>query len=622
MHLAVTLCALVASVLAVTALSRRFDLPGPLVLIAVGIVASYLPFIPDVHLSAEVVLVGLLPPLLYAAALQTSLVDFYANKNVILLLSIGLVIFTTLGVGVVVHWLLPDLAWAACFAIGAVVAPPDAVAATAIGRRIGLPRRIVTILEGESLLNDATALVALQTAIAATVAWQEVSLRFAVAAGGGVLVGLVTFVVVGKVRRHVTDPLLDSGLSFLTPFAAYVAAEELHVAEGMHGSGVLAVVIAGLLLGHRAPILQSAQSRIAERTNWRSIAFLLEGAVFLLIGLQARGIVQAVGGGEVGYGRVAAVCGMTLLAVIVLRCVWVLGARTLLLRPRGEAGGTSGPPLTYTLLLGWAGMRGVVTLAAAFVIPEETPHRDVLLLIAFTVTAGTLFLQGLSLPWVARALRVPSPDAAADALARANLLHQASQAGLALLDRTTEEDPHGILEMIRERVRRRDYAAWERIGGSSVETPSEAYARWRRQMIDAERGRVLQIRSTGAVPHEVVEEVLAMLDVEESMLDHSERTQQRLHAQAGHADEGACEHLRHGYPPVEPGTPEGCEECLAIGSGWVHLRMCLTCGHVGCCDSSPHQHATKHFDETKHPVVRSFESGESWRWCFVDEVTG
>ena len=371
-----------------------------------------------------VVLVGLLPPLLYSASLNTSLVDFNANRRPILLLSVGLVVATTLGVGVVAHWLVPDLSWGLSFAIGAVVAPPDAVAATAIGRRIGLPRRIVTILEGESLLNDATALVALRTALASTVAYQLLARDFVVAAGGGVLVGLVVFVVVGKVRRRLTDPLLDSGLSFITPFAAYVAAEEIHA------SGVIAVVVAGLLLGHKAPILQTAQSRIQERMNWNTIAFLLEGGVFLLIGLQARSIITNVGSEDVTLQRVVVVCAAVLLAVIVIRLVWVFAARYLLIRPGPDPVTRRRPPWTYTFLIGWAGMRGVVTLAAAFVIPPGTPHRELLLLVAFTVTAGTLFLQGLSLPWLARRLRVPSPDPLADALARANLLQQASQAGL------------------------------------------------------------------------------------------------------------------------------------------------------------------------------------------------
>lgn len=455
MDLVTTLVALVATVLATTAVCNRLDLSSPLVLIVVGIVGSYLPFIPEIQLHPEVVLLGLLPPLLYAAALQTSLVDFNANRRPILLLSVGLVVFTTVGVAVLVHGLIDDLGWAGSFAIGAVVAPPDAIAASAIGRRIGLPRRIVTILEGESLLNDATALVALRTAVAAmaaAVSWQEVGRDFVVAAGGGVLVGLVFFLGIALVRKHVTDPVLDSGLSFATPFAAYIAAEEIHA------SGVISVVIAGLLLGHKAPIIQVAQSRIAERMNWRSIAFLLEGGVFLLIGLQARSIIRDAGDDDLGGWRIAGICALVLVAVIVLRLVWVFVSRYVLIRPGPDETGRV-PPWTYTFLIGWAGMRGVVTLAAAFVIPDDLPHREVLLLIAFTVTAGTLFLQGLSLPWVARTLRVPSPDPGADALARANLLHQASLAGLAKLENLEEEDPHDVSETIRDRVARRDYAA-------------------------------------------------------------------------------------------------------------------------------------------------------------------
>jgi Na+/H+ antiporter len=610
----------------VTALCRRFNRASPLVLIAVGIVASYLPYIPEVQLTSDVVLLGLLPPLLYSAALNTSLVDFRANRRPILLLSVGLVVFTTLGTGVLVHLLLPELPWWAAFAIGAVVAPPDAVAATAIGRRIGLPRGIVTVLEGESLLNDATALVALRTAIAAAASVPavgpglvaDIGLDFLVAAGGGLLVGLAVTFVVGKVRRRLTDPLLDSGLSFLTPFAAYVAAEQIH------GSGVIAVVVAGLLLGHKAPILQTAQSRITERTNWSSIAFLLESAVFLLIGLQARwiigGVAGDVAGGELSVGRIVALCAGVLVGVIVLRLVWTFVNRVLLMRGLDV-------PYAYTLIVGWAGMRGVVTLAAAFVIPENTPYRGVLLLIAFTVTAGTLFLQGLTLPWIARRFEVPPPDPAADALARATLLNQATQAGLAALEEMREDDPHDVDAQLRARMELRDFAAWEQLGAGGAETPAETYARRRRTLIDIERSRVLEARDTGTVPHEVVAQVLSMLDVEESMLDYSQRERSRLHgagvlyAQAVELDE--CEHLQElKRPAADPQTPGECAACMRDGTSWVHLRLCLTCGTVSCCDSSPQRHANVHFEETGHPVMRSAEPGEKWRWCFVDRLTG
>ena len=625
MHTVVLLVGIAAVVVVVAAVCAKLDLPSPLVLILVGVAGSYLPFVPDVVLEPEVVLFGLLPPLLYAAALQTSLVDFNANRRPILLLSVGLVVITTFGVAVVVHALLPGVGWAAALAIGAVVAPPDAVAATTIGRRIGLPRRVVTILEGESLLNDATALVALNTAIAAIVSWKVVGADFAIAALGGVAVGLAFYVVIGFARKHVTETTLDTALGLLTPFAAFVAAEEIgfptsegHVA---HPSGVVAVVVAGLLLGHRSAVLQNAQSRIAERLNWRSIQFLLESAVFLLIGLQARDVIANAFGAEASTTRILVLCTATLLAVVAIRMVWVFFSRYALVRPGPDDSGKP-PPWTFTFVLGWAGMRGVVTLAAAFVIPPETPFRDVLLLIAFFVTAGTLLLQGASLPWVARRLRVPSPDPAADALMRANLLHQASQAGLARLDDLAADDPHEVATTIRDRVRRRDFAAWERVGPAGEENPSETYNRWRREMIDVERGRVLEVRSTGTVPHEVIDEVLAMLDVEESMLDHSSAERDRVRAATAVAFEGGCEHLRQSREPVEPDSAGECTDCLREGTTWVHLRMCVICGHIACCDSSPQRHASVHHEHTGHEVMRSAEPGEDWRWCFVDQITG
>ena len=626
MHIALGLVLLVVTVVAGSALARRVDLPAPVLLVAVGALGSVLPGVPEVQLTAELVLVGLLPPLLYNAALQTSLVDFAAHRRSILSLSIGLVAFTAAGVAVVVHALLPDIGWPMAFALGAVVAPPDAVAATAIGRRIGLPRRTVAILEGESLLNDATALVALKTAILAGAGAATVlgtGLDFVRTAVGGVVCGVLVFLVVGRVRRHLTDPVLDTSVSFITPFIAYVAAEELHA------SGVLAVVIAGLLLGHRAPVLQTAPSRIAERLNWRTISFLLENAVFLLIGLQAETVLAGVADSPVGTSRIALLCLAVLVAVIVLRMVWVFPARYLL-TPGGTGPGQR-PPWTYTALIGWAGMRGVVTLAAAFVIPAGTEHREVLLLVAFAVTAGTLVLHGLTLPWVARRLRVPAPDPREDALVRAELLQQASQAGLARLTEIESSGGSGVTPdvagVLRSRLEQRDFAAWERLGPDAAdeETPSEEYARLRLDMLQAERARVLELRSQGRPPHEVVEDVLATLDIEESMIDH--RRQQRKDFDMGVSGEETvrardeCEHLGAAGSAPEV-TDRRCEDCVREGSTWVHLRTCVTCGHVGCCDSSPRRHASAHFAGTDHPVVASAEPGETWRWCFVDEIVG
>ena len=639
MHVALGLVSLVLAVLVLTAVAERLRFPPPVLLVAAGVAAAYAPGVPEVRLSPELVLVGLLPPLLYSTALRTSLVDFTANRRSILLLSIGLVVFTAAGVAVVIRAVLPTLPWWTAFAIGAVVAPPDAVAATAVARRIGLPRRLVTILEGESLLNDATALVALRTSIGAaavSVSVVEIGVEFARTALGGVLVGVIVYAVVGWVRRHLVEPVIDTSISIVTPFIAYVAAEELHL------SGVLAVVVAGLLLGHRAPVLQTPSSRISESLNWRTLAFVLEGAVFFLIGLQARWIFAEVSDSGLPWPRVAGACAAVLLAVILLRLAWVFPIRRLLL-DRGLDRNRR-PPWQETAVIGWTGMRGVVTLAAAFAIPEDAPSREVLLLVAFTVTAGTLVLQGLSLSWVVRRLGVPGPDPREDALARAEMLQQATQAGLAKLAELEAQDVveagDPVPDILRQRLEQRDFAAWERLGtvrgdlGEDVrETPSERYARIRLAMLDAERERVLELRSSGRTPHEVVEDVLRMLDVEETVLDASVRQRGTL---IRALDDGevvrrpakpygravdACEHLAVATD-LSDSRPDACEDCLVEGTQWVHLRQCTSCGHVGCCDSSPRRHAAGHFDRERHPVMRSVEPGEDWRWCFVDEIVG
>ena len=437
-----------------------------------------------------------------------------------------------------------------------------------------------------------------------------------IAAGGGVLVGVVVFMAVAGVRRRITDPLMDTSLSFVVPFAAFVAAEEIHA------SGVIAVVIAGLLLGHKAPIIQDAQSRVLERMNWRAIAFVLENAVFLLIGLQAEWILGDVGDSELSTARIVAVCALTLVAVIVLRLVWVFPARYLLVRPGVDPVSGADAPWTYTFLLGWAGMRGVVTLAAAFVIPEGTRHREVLLLIAFTVVAGTLLLQGLSLPVLARRLRVPGPDPMDDALARATLLQQASKAGHAELQNLEYDDPHDVVGLIKQRVEQRNFAAWERLGTTAdTETPSELYSRIRLAMILAERRRVLEIRSSGQVPSEVVAGVLAQLDVEESMLDiaTAERNELQHGLTVRRAGEECADLAVH--PAIATSDAGACQECLRDGTRWVALRQCLECGHLACCDSSPGRHATGHFHHSAHPVMQSAEPDEDWRWCFVHHLT-
>lgn len=628
MDIALTIVTIVAIAVAFSALSARFALSAPLVLIAAGICVSYLPFLPDVELTPELVLVGLLPPLLYAAAIRTSLIDFRTNKRPIALLSIGLVLFTTAGVGLLV-WAMLGVPLAVGLALGAVVAPPDAVAATTIARRIGLPRRIVTILEGESLVNDATAIVTLRTAIAAiagTVSIWEIGSSFLLSALGGVAVGLVVAFVVGKVRRLITDDITDVAVSLLTPWLAYLPAEQIHL-PGVEGepSGVLAVVVAGLILGHKSPLIQSGTSRLFESTNWSTISFVLENAVFLLIGMQISSIVSDVGDSDLSPLLIASTCVAVLVAVIALRLIWLVPATY---APRLLPSVRAVDPLPQwqsLVIIGWAGMRGVVTLAAVFLLPVETPEREVLVLIAFVVTVGTLVLQGLTLPWLVRRLGVPGPDRHEDHLQEAEVYQSVTDAGVAYLD--DHEDVH-ISDSVRRRLRERSFdrsnAVWERLGGR--ETPTAQYSRTRAAMLDRERAELVRIRDAGLVDQSVLARIMNALDIEETILDRAaedETTAERetdLRPDASRT--GGCDHLREAVTVPDPITPEGCEECLAAGDEWLHLRLCMQCGHVGCCDSSPGMHAGAHYRETGHPVMRSFEPGEAWRWCFVDELTG
>jgi CPA1 family monovalent cation:H+ antiporter len=620
-HIAVEIVALVVAVLLVTAFARKLDWSAPLCLIIVGVVASYIPGVPDYHLDPEVVLLGLLPPLLYATAIRTSLVDFRKNRGPIALLSVGLVVFTTAVVGVVAWLVIPDLPLAAGFAIGAVVAPPDAVAARAVARRVGMPRKLVRLLEGESLVNDAAALVALRTAIAAiagSVTLWQVGVDFLLAAAGGVVVGLVVGAVAAMVRTKLDDPVTDTAFSLAVPFIAYLPA------EAVHGSGVLAVVIAGLILGHKAPSMLSGASRLASRLNWQTIQFLLENMVFLLIGLQVRGIMSEVGDTGLGVWTLVAVCAAILGTTILVRIAWMIfiGAGRRIL-------GIKAWPWSYSVVISWAGMRGVVTLAAAFVLPTDTPQRAVLVLAALVVVAGTLVLQGTTLPLLVRKLRLPAPDPAVDALQEAALLNDMTRAGLARLDEVARpEDPPEVIERLRDKVRQRSDAAWEQLGQQSelLETPSAVHRRLRTAMLEAERDQLLAARDAGTADDEVLRRVLDALDIEESMLDRfgeqAAMVGRELNTPASTA--GSCEHLERAQSKPEPesSSADSCAECLAEGTTWVHLRKCLKCGHVACCDSSPRRHATGHFHDTRHPVMRSIEPGENWRWCFADQLLG
>jgi CPA1 family monovalent cation:H+ antiporter len=618
--------ALVVVVLAVTAVARRFDLSPPVFLIAVGVAASYVPGVPDYQLSPEVVLVGLLPPLLYSAAIQTSLVDYRKLRGPIALLSVGLVVFTTFGVGLIAWAVVPGLPLAAGIALGAIVAPPDAVAASAVARRVGMPRKLIRLLEGESLFNDAAALVALRTAIAAiagSVTMWQVGLDFAMALVGGAVAGVLVGIGAAWVRSRLTDLVSDTAVSFVVPFVAYL------LAEVAHGSGVLAVVVAGILLGHKSPIILSGQARLASRHNWQTIQFLLENMVFLLIGLQVRQILAEVANSDLSPVVIVGICAAVLAATIVSRVLWLIAIAGYKRFLRRMGLRRAHPwPWSYSAVIAWAGMRGVVTLAAAFVLPADTPERAVLVLAAFVVVAGTLLIQGMTLPGLVRRLRLPPPDPAEDALQEAAVLNDMAQVALARLDEIRGPgDAPEVIERLRDRLQDRTDSAWEQLGRQStlVETPSDSYRRLRLELLQVERQQALRARDGGTADDVVLRRVLERLDIEESMLDRDDdgdlaETDRELRTPALTA--GSCKHLDHPWKEVGPSSPDTCADCIAEGLTWVHLRMCLKCGHVACCDSSVGKHAARHFHDTRHPVMRSFEPGETWRWCYVDVQLG
>ncbi len=623
MHIALTLLAIAASVVAVTALAERIRFSAPLLLMLVGIVVSYVPWIHEPALNTNIVLIGFLPPLLYAAAIRSSIIDFRTNWRSIAYLSVLLVIVTAFGVGLIT-WLILPVPFALAFAFGAVVAPPDAVAATTIARRVGLPRRLITILEGESLLNDATAITCVRVgliALATQVTALDVAAGFAIAALGGAVVGFAIAWVATQVRKRITQPVFDTAISFMVPWAAYLPAEEIRWGE-FHGSGVIAVVVAGLILGHKSPIIQSGLSRLSERVNWTTIQFLLENTVFLLIGLQARQIVLNLGRSDLSAARIAGFCIAVLLGVMAIRMLWTIGGRFGLL-PRDTRYRSQRLPWSHAVVVGWAGLRGVVTLATALLIPAEVENRDVLVFGAMIVVAGTLLIQGLSLPALVRRLGLRGPDPRSDALQAATVLQTASNAALAELDTITDADPD-VVQRVRDRIAARPEALWERLG-SDDETPSEEYRRLRLETIHAERAEVLRIRSTGTVDHDVIEEVLGSLDIEESMLtlvnERADQLDEGGPVEVPLVDEGPCDDLQAASPDTPP-LSEVCEDCVREGTRTVHLRMCLTCGNVGCCDSSVGQHATRHFRRTGHAVMRSFEPDETWRWCYLHQRLG
>jgi CPA1 family monovalent cation:H+ antiporter len=383
-----------------------------------------------------------------------------------------------------------------------------------VASRLNLPRRLVTVLEGESLLNDATALVALNAAVAAIIATVNpgmVALDFGIAVVGGVGVGLAVAFVMAFIRKQLRSPVLDTSLSLITPFVAFIPAQFIH------GSGVLAVVVAGLYLGYKAPVIQTAESRIAESLNWRTIQFLLENAVFLFIGLSLFSIFQAAVASGPGLWETVFISLAVLLVLFASRFVWMVSTTALYrygprrLRSRGWSWRNG-------IAVSFAGIRGVVTLAAVFLLPEETPGRAFLQFLAFIVVVGTL-IAGLALPLIIRALRLPPPDYSQEQTEAHMLMAEAQSMGLARLEEeASDADEERVLQRLRLNATFLREAL-ENPAAEGVEPPAKAYNRLRRIMIDAERQAVLNARAEGRYQERAIKAVLAKIDVEETELN-------------------------------------------------------------------------------------------------------
>ncbi|MFE2146187.1 Na+/H+ antiporter [Streptomyces sp. NPDC059456] len=512
------LVALVAGSAMVAGAARWTRVPAPLLLVAAGLMASYVPGVPSYALDPHIVLPLLLPPLLYTAAVDSSYLDLRANIRPVGLLSVGYVLFATVAVGYAAYLVVPGLSLPVALVLGAVIAPPDAVAATAIARKLGLPNRITTILQGESLVNDATAITAYKVALAAAIGvsagWAGGIAEFLLASVGGVGVGLVLMVPIHHLRKRLREPLLQNTLSLLIPFVAYAAAERVHA------SGVLAVVVVALYLGHRNWQVDFA-TRLQEEAVWKMVAFILESVVFALIGLQLPVVLKGVAEYEGWHAAWYALA--VFLAVVVARFVWVFPATFV---PRLSERIRAREPDTNwkaPVIVGWAGMRGVVSLAIAFSVPISVPHRNLILFLTFTTVIGTLVVQGLTLPPLIRLLRLPPRDVQAQTLAEAQAQSEASRSAEDRLAELLAEPENALPPPLAERLRtvmeRRRNAVWERLGEVNPvtgESADDVYRRLAREMIAAEREVFVNLRDHRRIDDEMLRGLLRRLDLEEA----------------------------------------------------------------------------------------------------------
>ncbi|SNS81759.1 monovalent cation:H+ antiporter, CPA1 family [Actinomadura mexicana] len=523
---ALWLLAVPVGALMVAAGARRIGLSAPLALVIAGLAFSFVPGVPEFELEPEFVLFVFLPPLLFSAAWNSSFTNLRENVWSIGLLSVGLVLFTTFAVGYVAHLIVPDLPLAAAFVLGAIVAPPDAVAAVSIAQRLGLPRRTVTVLVGESLFNDATALTAFRVALIAATGAGFTLLdgvgRFLFAAVVGAAVGLLLGPPLHWLRTRLSDPLVENGVALVAPFAAYL------IAESVHASGVIAVVVSGLYLGNRET-QSAAVTRLIGHSFWKVMVFLLESVVFLLIGLQLPPIVHGMSGRS--WQELAWWATAVFAVTVTARFVWVFPAsqvRRLLSRRERALPNVGWRGL---IVVSWAGMRGVVSLAAAFAVPfvasddRPFPGRDLILFLTFTTVLGTLLVQGLTFPALIRALGIGGEaERYADTVALAGAQHAAAQASLERLEELNAEErlDASVVERLRQLAEHRQLRAWERLGGGTgpegEEVPTATYRRLRREMLMAERRVFVRMRDERRIDDEVLTRVMHELDLEEVAL--------------------------------------------------------------------------------------------------------
>jgi monovalent cation/hydrogen antiporter len=513
------LLALMVAVAGLSVLARLVRVPYPILLVLGGLVLGFLPGMPPVELPPELVLVVFLPPLLYWAGFFSSPRDLLADARAISMVAVGLVLATMAAVAVAAHAAIDGLGWPAAFALGAIVSPTDPLAATAIGRRLGIPRRLITLLEGESLVNDASALVAYRLAVAAAVsgtfvAWQA-GLRFVVGAAGGVAVGLAVGWLVAELRRRLDDPVVEIVISVVTGYAAYLPAELLHV------SGVLAAVAAGLYLGWRAPALASASTRLLGFSFWEVLVYLANAVLFILVGLQLHPILSGLAG-----TAVAVLVGQALLVsavVVAVRLGWVFSVPylvRLLDRRPGQRARRVGA--RERLVLGWSGMRGAVSLAAALALPLDFPLRNLILFLTFAVILATLVVQGLTLPTLIRRLRFQDDGSEQREELQARLA--ATHAALERLDELAVEDwtrddtverLHRLFEFRRRRLKERA-GIWEDDG---AQDRSLAYQRLVRELLVAQRQAIVVLRNQGQISNDVMHRIERELDLEDTRLE-------------------------------------------------------------------------------------------------------